>query len=117
VEVVEKGLWLRRTYRDDKSRTAAIFGLENATIGWPDRDEIFQADVGLLAGWLRGASFTDLGAMAPVFSKGIFSKPDPADRASDAAGLLGRLAYPASWAMNAVRALASDHAAGRRVNR
>jgi hypothetical protein len=108
VEVVEQGLWLRRTYRDDKSRTAAVFGLENATIDWPDHDEIFQADVALLASWLGGSSFTDLGALAPVFSKGIFSKDSPADRASDAAELLGRLSYPASWAMNAIRALASD---------
>ena len=108
VEVVEQGLWLRRTYRDDRSRTAAIIGLENATIDWPDNDEIFQADVSLLTGWLRGLSFIDLGALAPVFSRGIFSASSPAQRASDAAELVGRLAYPASWAMNAVRALASD---------
>jgi len=108
VEVVEQGLWLRRRYSDDKSRAAAVFGLENATIDWPDRDDLFQSDVALLAGWVGGSSFTDLGALAPVFSKGIFSKASPADRASDAAELMGRLSYPASWAMNAVRALADD---------
>jgi hypothetical protein len=108
VEVVEQGLWLRRGYPDDKSRAAAVFGLENATIDRPDRDDLFQSDVALLAGWLGGSSFTDLGALAPVFRRGIFSAASPADRASDAAELMGRLSYPASWAMNAVRALADD---------
>jgi hypothetical protein len=43
-----------------------------------------------------------------VFSKGSFSGDSQAGRASGAAELLGRLSYPASWAVNAVRALASD---------
>lgn len=108
VEVVEQGLWLRRTYRDERSRAAAVFALENAAINWPDDDAIFQADVALLAGWLRGVGLPDLGALAPSFDRGIFSKAASADRASDAAELLGRLSYPASWAMNAVRAMADD---------
>jgi hypothetical protein len=105
VEVIEQGLWLRRRYTDERSRTAVIVGLENGEISWPDDDELFQGDVALLAGWLQGASFADLGTLAPSFNRGLFSASDSALRASDAAELLGRLSYPASWAMNAIRVL------------
>lgn len=108
IEVLEQGLWLRRRHADEQSRTAIVIALENGQLDWPDGDELFQADVALVSGWLRGASLTDLGAIPPTFKRGMFSSADPAQRASDAAELLGRLTYPASRAMGAVRALTDN---------
>jgi hypothetical protein len=108
LEVLEQGLWLRRRHASEQSRTATVIALENGQLDWPDDDELFQADVALLSGWLRGASFTELGAAAPAFKRGLFSAAGPAQRASDAAELLGRLTYPASWALGAVRVLTDD---------
>jgi hypothetical protein len=107
-EVLENGLWMRRSFRTDRDRWLFLRSARSGTDGWPYEQALFEVDLGLLAAWIGGASYSDLAQLAPTFERGLFSSSNDGERAADAAELLGRLSYPASWAWLGAVALLGD---------
>jgi replicative superfamily II helicase len=104
-EVLEKGLWLRRTASSEREQVQILRTLEQGNAAWPSDSELYEADIQLFGAWMMGVPFEEIGEMAPTFQRGLFSSEDPGARASDAADYLGRLAYPASWSWAAALAM------------
>jgi hypothetical protein len=104
-EVLEQGLWLRRLPGDERVKLSVFLQLVNGQRVWPDGDELFEADVDLLAAWMVGATYSELAALAPRFTRGHFSGAAEEDRTADAAEWIGRIAYPAGWCWSGIRVL------------
>lgn len=110
-EVISQGLWLRhRATRRDEHATV-ISALIEGQRSWPYEDELYLADIGLLAAWILGGTFSDISELAPIFSnkQSLFGGDDTSKRASDAAEYVGRVAYPAGWVWSAARILLGEH--------
>jgi hypothetical protein len=107
-EVIEVGLWFRRSATTDVAKVGGLRAIASGALAWPYESDLYAADVDILCGWLLGRSFEDIGEAAPTFPRGIFSSENAADRASDAAEQLARIAYPASWAWSGIRVLAGE---------
>lgn len=110
-EVFEHSLWLRREVSSKPmARLNAMhkfaYELDNAHV----YSDIFQADVEIFAGWIRGMSYGDLADRAPTFpsAQSLFGGSDETKRVSDATEYIGKLSYPASWVWSAVQVLAKD---------
>jgi hypothetical protein len=105
-EMLEGGLWLRKIRQGD--RLGAVQSLAAGAIPWPEGDPAFEADVSLLASWIRGNSYAAISRQAPTAEskRSIFGSEDDSARVSDAAEYLGKLTYPAAWVWSAVRVLA-----------
>jgi hypothetical protein len=97
-EVLEKGLWLRRSVSLERQQVHLLRALERGDVDWPTGADLYETDIGLFSAWIMGASLEDIGERAPTFRRGLFSSENRGVRASDAADYLGRLSYPASWA-------------------
>jgi hypothetical protein len=104
-EVLEGGLWFRRTATSEADRVAVIRSLRSGKRFWPYDDALFASDTTILSAWISGAGFEELGAIPPVFRRGLFGGSNTGERAADAAELLGRLSYPAAWTWSAVTAM------------
>lgn len=106
-ETLEQTLWFRRLPVDGRTKGDVLRRLSSGERAWPDtNDTLFAADFRMMTEWILGRSFEELGEVAPIFERGLFSSTDPAKRAADAADFLGRLAYPASWSWSAALAMA-----------
>jgi hypothetical protein len=104
-EVLESGLWFKRTARTDAERFSMLKGLRAGRREWPYADPWFAADLRMFTAWLLGSSYQEIGQLAPVFKAGSFKGSDSGDRAADAAEHLGRLSYPAAWTWSAASAM------------
>jgi len=106
-EVLEHSLWLRRTHTTESGRALALFELGSGRRRWPSDDELFEADVQLLALWIGGADYREIAQAAPRgrSANSLFGGADGAKLISDAAEYVGRISYPAAWAWSAARVL------------
>ncbi len=107
-EVLEGGLWFRRAASTETDRVAIIRNLRSGRRSWPYDDSHFLADTSMLASWMRGGSYEELGRVPPIFRRGMFGGSDVGERAADAAELLGRLSYPAAWTWSAINAMLGE---------
>jgi len=103
-EAIQCGLWMR----SQGSETDQLRALEDLTSGartWPTNDRLFQADVGLLRGWLLGHSYGQLAAEAPMLGHAsrLFGGTEVPKRTSDATEYIGKLGYPATWVWSGAR--------------
>jgi hypothetical protein len=97
-EVLENGLWARRSFASDRDRWMFFRTARAGFTDWPYGDELYEIDVQLLTAWITGEPFSAIADLAPTFPRGLFSAKTPGERAADASELVGRLAYPAAWA-------------------
>jgi len=109
VEVAEKGLWIRRVGPKEEDKFEALAMFANGSDAFHESDD-YAADLRLLSEWIMGASFIDLAATAPIYSRqnSLFGGTSEPKRISDATEHIGRLIYPASWAWSGAKILAGE---------
>ncbi|WP_439662095.1 DEAD/DEAH box helicase [Lentzea sp. HUAS TT2] len=110
IESLQHSLWLKVRFPSTEASEAALREIVDGTRPWPLSDEMFQSDVQLLSRWIRGASYTELGQIAPVVqgNNGLYRGTNVSKRSSDASEYLGRLALPTSWTWSASKAMLGD---------
>jgi replicative superfamily II helicase len=107
LETLEQTIWMKAYYSSESATASAVQSLIRGDLPWPTGHEFYAADLNLLAAWIRGATFSELGELAPVISgnRGQFRGHESTKRASDAAEYIGRITFPASWTWSAIKAM------------
>jgi len=110
-EVLERTLWFRRATAGAEGVDPVFLLRELATArrDWPRSEQMFQVDLVLLAQWIGGSKFVELGTIPPTFRKpALFSATTPSARAAEAAEYFGNISYAASWTWAAALAMLGE---------
>lgn len=110
VEVFEHSLWSRRLAGStEQAKLHSLLGFAANSLTYQDTEE-FQADLELVSNWILGASYAELGGVAPLYKHAgsLFGGDVESKRTSDATEYIGKLSYPSRWAWSAVQVLADD---------
>ena len=108
-EVIDRSIWYKRLDVEEEDSVQVLRKIATGERSWPYDDPLYSIDLQILAAWIRGRTYREIGDIPPVFGgRGAFGSSRIAQRTSDAAEHLNRISSPAAWAWSGTVAMLGD---------